>query len=150
MRFASVTVALCLVLAGCGGGDSTKGATPTTATPTTATPTTATPTKVTAAKATPTVAVPTGIPAPEDLTDFLCSADAKGVWNAVGILRNESKKAATYQVTVFVGLANGKDAKARTQQVRPVMAGGSTKISVASIPAAKGATQCYVQVLRKQ
>ena len=68
----------------------------------------------------------------------------------MGILRNESKKPATYQVTVFVGLANGKDAKARTQQVRPVMAGGSTKISVPSIPADKNATQCYVQVLRKQ
>lgn len=142
---------LCLVLAGCGGGDSTKSKS--------AAPTNTTPTKAAAAKATPTiaaktaaraVAVPTGIPASEDLTDFLCSADAKGVWNAVGILRNESKKAATYQVTVFVGLANGKDAMARTQQVQPVMAGGSTKISVIKIPAAKDATQCYVQVLRKQ
>ena len=144
MRFAGVTVGLCLVLTGCGGGDSTKGATPTTRTPTKAAAAKATPTVA------PTVASPTGIPAPEDLFDFLCSANAKGVWNAVGILRNESKKPATYQVTVFVGLANGKDAKARTQQVRPVMAGGSTKISVASIPADKDATQCYVQVLRKQ
>ena len=137
---------LCLVLAGCGGGDSTKSksAAPTNTAPTKATPTIA---AKTAAQA---VAVPTGIPAPEDLTGFLCSADAKGVWNASGILRNESKKAATYQVTVFVGLANGKDAMARTQQVQPVMAGGSTKISVIKIPAAKDATQCYVQVLRKQ
>lgn len=137
---------LCLVLAGCGGGDPAKSKS-------------AAPTKAAAAKPTATiadrtaaaaVAVPTGIPAPEDLTDFLCSADAKGVWNAVGILRNESKKAATYQVTVFVGLANGKDAIARAQQVQPVMAGGATKISVIKIPAAKDATQCYVQVLRKQ
>lgn len=148
MRFAGVTVVLCLVLTGCGGGDSTKGATPTTTTPTkVSSKVTTTPAPT---KASPTVASPTGIPAPEDLFDFLCSADAKGVWNAVGILRNESKKAATYQVTVFVGLANGKDAKARTQQVQSVLAGGSTKITVASIPADKGATQCYVQVLRKQ
>lgn len=154
MRFGCVTVMLVLVLTGCGGGDSTKGATPAKKTPTKTTLTKAaaaeaTPT-IAAKTAAPTVAAPTGIPAPEDLSDFLCSADAKGVWNAVGILRNESKKSATYQVTVFVGLANGKDAQARTQQVGPVLAGGSTKISVAAIPAAKDATQCYVQVLRKQ
>ena len=141
-----LTVVLCLVLTGCAGSDSAPGATATEKATTKATPTRV---AKTAAAVAPTIAVPTGIPAPEDLSDFLCSADAKGVWNAVGILRNDSKKAVTYQVTVLVGLANGKDAKARTQQVQPLMAGGSTKISLTKIPADKDAKQCYVQVLRK-
>lgn len=141
MRFAGVAVVLCLVLTGCGGG-STEEPVPTKKATTKVTPVK----KATA----PTVAAPTGVPAPEDLSDFLCEANARGVWNAVGILHNESRKTATYQVTVFVGQANGKDARARTKQIQPILAGGSTKVSLARIPAGKDATQCYVQVLRKQ
>jgi hypothetical protein len=142
MRFAGMAVVCCLVLAGCGGGDSAKEPAATKA---------AAPAKVkkTTKTAPPTVAAPTGIPAPEDLTDFRCVADDKGVWNASGILENESKKRATYQVTVFVGEADGRDAKARTKQVESVLAGGSTRVELSRIPAA-AATQCYVQVLRKQ
>ncbi|MGZ5401945.1 MAG: hypothetical protein ACXWDA_02240, partial [Aeromicrobium sp.] len=64
--------------------------------------------------------------------------------------RNESKDRATYQVTAFVGEANGQDAKAMTTRVESVLAGGSTKVEVSKIPADKDARQCYVQVLRKQ
>lgn len=143
MRFAGTAVVCCLVLAGCGGGDPQKESAPIKkATPAKATKT--------ANKVAPTVAAPTGIPAPEDLTDFRCAANGKGVWNASGILENESKRRATYQVTVFVGQADGKDANARTKQVQSVLAGGSTKVELTRIPAADDATQCYVQVLRKQ
>ncbi|MDQ3157141.1 MAG: hypothetical protein M3Q98_10520 [Actinomycetota bacterium] len=141
MRFAGVAAVLCLVLAGCGGGDSPE------ASPTKKATTKATPTKATVK---PTVASPTGVPAPEDLTDFQCAANKDGEWNATGILRNESRNRATYQVTVFVGEADGKDAKAMTKRVESVLAGGSSKVEVSKIPADEDAGQCYVQVLRKQ
>jgi hypothetical protein len=143
MRFAGVAVVMCLVLSGCGGGDSTKASAP-------ASKATPVETQKAAGTAAPTVAAPTGVPAPEDLTDFLCLADDEGVWDASGTLRNESKKAATYRVTVFVGEADGNDAKAATKKVRSVLAGGSSRVSVTGIPADDDATQCYVQVLRKQ
>ena len=142
MRFASVAAVLCLVLAGCGGGDSPKESAPAKKATTKATPTKAT--------AKPTVPSPTGVPAPEDLTDFQCAANKDGEWNASGMLRNESRNRATYQVTVFVGEADGKDAKAMTKRVESVLAGGSSKVEVSKIPADKEAGQCYVQVLRKQ
>ena len=142
MRFAGVAVVLCLVLAGCGDGDSPEEPTPAKKATAKATPAKAT--------ATATVSAPTGEPAPEDLTDFLCAADKDGEWNASGILRNESRNRATYQVTVFVGEADGKDAKAVTKRVESVLAGGSSKVEVSGIPADKDADQCYVQVLRKQ
>lgn len=140
MRFAGVVLAVGLLVAGCGGGGDPE-ATPTT----TAKPTPATATKTTP----PTVAPPTGVPAPGDLTNVQCRADAKGVWNATGTLANDSDKMVSYQVTAFVGRADGKNAKALTKQVQNVTAHGSIKVVLAKIPAAKDATQCYVQVLRK-
>ena len=135
MRTVGMALALCLVLAGC-GGSSDKQATPSKKTQTT----TAAPTTK------PTIAAPTGLPAPGDLHDFQCYADAKGSWNSSGILKNDSKKSVTYQVTVYVGQANGKDAKAKTKQY-VVNATGSTRVALADLPAADGATQCYFQVL---
>jgi len=143
MRFAVVAVGLCLVLSGCGG--SPKESAPTKK----VTATETTPAKVPkTAKAT--VGVPTGVPAPEDLNDFQCAADKEGVWKASGVLRNGSKNRATYQVTVFVGEANGEDGEGMTKRVESVLAGGSSRVSVSGIPADEEATQCFVQVLRKQ
>lgn len=143
MRFAGVAAVLCLVLAGCGGGSTGDPAPTDKATAGSTSGQASTTVK-------PTATSPNGVPAPEDLTDFQCEADKKGEWNASGILRNESKDRATYQVTVFVGEANGQDAKAMTTRVESVLAGGSTKVEVSQIPADKDAGQCYVQVLRKQ
>lgn len=141
MRFVGAALALCLVLTGCGGGSSSKEPVP--------------PKKATTAKTlttrtvAPTNAAPTGTPAPEDLSNFLCAPDAEGVWSASGILKNESPKAATYQVTVFVGVANAKDSLARTKEFPSVGPGGSIRVQLTKIPAAKAAAQCYVQVLRR-
>ncbi|MEO6472724.1 MAG: hypothetical protein ABIR57_12150 [Aeromicrobium sp.] len=142
MRFAGMAVAFCLLLSGCGGGNEPKASK---SPASKSQPSTA---KATATKK-PTIAVPTGVSALEDLSDFRCAANSKGVWNASGILQNRSKKALTYQVSVFVGRANGKDGKALTKQYASINAHGSIKIKLTKIPAAKDAKQCYVQVLAK-
>lgn len=141
MRFAGLFVVLGLMLSGCGGGADVEDAPP--------------PVKKSAVAPTPTsspdpkTAADAGVPAPGDLSGFQCAADAKGVWNASGILQNDDKKAATYQVTVLVGQSDGKDANALTKEFQSIAAGGSIKVLLAKIPAAKDATQCYVQVLRR-
>ncbi len=137
MRLAGMALALCLALAGCGSASDGNAAATKKTTPTKATP-----------SVKPTVAAPTGVPAPGDLSDFQCLASAKGVWYSSGVLRNDSKKTVIYQVTVFVGHADGEDTKAKTKQV-VVNALGSARVAIAKIPASEGATQCYVQVLAK-
>lgn len=140
MRTVGVAVALCLLLSGCGGSDGAKNA---------ASPAKETATAAVTPTAKPTLADPTGVPAPEDLVDFQCYADAKGTWNSSGVLKNDSGKSVTYQVSVFVGQANGKDAKARTKQY-VVNASSSARVALANLPAVDGSTQCYVQVLAKR
>lgn len=139
MRFAGMALALVLVLSGCGA------ATPGVSEPK-AKPTAKSSTKPAKATVKPTAA--TGVPAPGDLTDFQCASDKDG-WKASGILRNGAKKPVTYKVTVFVGRADGKEADALTKEVQLVQAGGSIRLEMKKIPAAKDATQCYVRVLAK-
>lgn len=136
-----MALALCLVLAGCGGGGHEPKKT--------ASPTKKTAVTTPAPSAKPTVTAPTGVPAPEDLSDFQCFANDKGVWNASGLLENTSKKSVSYQVTVFVGKDNGKDAKAKTKQYAYIRASTSIRVAITKIPAAEDATQCFVQVLAK-
>lgn len=137
MRFAGIAVAVCLLFAGCGAG----GAPPAKATPTTKA---VTPTPL----GTPSIAAPTGASALQSLNDFQCAAGADGVWNSTGILQNTSKKTVTYQVTVFVGKANGERSNAKTKQY-VVSPEGSARIGLTKLPAPKGAAQCFVQVLAK-
>ncbi len=141
MRFAGAVLAVCLLLTGCGGGDDPK------AKPTEKATTEATvkPAKSTKAP----VAEPAGLAAPGDLSNFRCSANAEGAWAASGILKNGTDKRVSYQVTVFVGEADGKDAEALAKEVQSVNANGSIKVELTDIPAAKDASRCYVQVLRK-
>jgi hypothetical protein len=144
MRFAGLLVVLGLMLSSCGSGADVAD-TPPSVEKSAVVSKTATPTPSPGAKA----AADIGIPAPADLSEFQCTADAKGAWNASGILQNDGKKSATYQVTVLVGHADGKDASALTKEFPSIAAGGSIKVVLAKIPAAKDAAQCYVQVLRK-
>ena len=142
MRTVGMALALCLVLAGCGGGGDDT-ATPPKAKATTKVKPSATP------SAKPTRAAPTGVPAPQALSDFQCFPDDKGIWNSTGLLENTSKKSVTYQVTVFVGQANGKDAKAMTKPYAYVRGGTSVRVELKKLPAPGDAKQCYVQVLAK-
>lgn len=142
MRFAGMALALALVLSGC-GGEAAKESSPTRKA---TSKSSIKPAKVTTG---PSATAATGVPAPGDLVDFQCSPDGEGIWKASGILRNGSKKPVTYQVTVYVGEADGKEAKAITKQVQSVQAGGSIKVELKKIPAGEDATQCYVRVLAK-
>ena len=135
----TLAVALILVLAGCGAGSEDPPAKQTT---TSAAPTTAT-TK-------PTVAPPKGTPAPEALSKFRCSKNAKGVWSTSGYLANESKSKVTFQVTVYVGEAAGGAEKAKTRNVPNVAAGGSTTFSITNLPAPDDGGSCHVQVLAQR
>ena len=151
MRFAGMALAACLLLAGCGGDGEKAQAKPSEKATTKAAPKAPKTSKTPKAseKTAATVAPPTGTPAPGDLSNFQCLANDKGVWNASGLLRNGTKKQATYQLTAFIGRADGKDTAALTKEVQSVNAGGSVRVGLSKIPAAKDATQCYVQVLRK-
>ncbi len=144
MRFAGIAVAVCLLLSGCGAGSEPATRPTPDAVATTATTKATTPTPT----STPSVLTPTGVSALPDLKDFQCSAGADGVWNSTGILENTSKRTVTYQVTVFVGEANGQRSKAQTKQY-VVSPEGSAKIGLTKLPAPKGVAQCYVQVLAK-
>lgn len=142
MRLTGMALALCLLLAGCGGGSSA-----TTSRTSSSTTTTATATAKPSATSKTTSSSTAGVPAPSALSDFQCVPDTKGVWGATGVLTNASNKPVTYQVTVFVGVANGQSGSALTKQYPMVNASGSINVSMPKLPAATGASSCYVQVL---
>lgn len=127
-------------LAGCGGG-SEPAAKPT---PTPSATSAAEPT--TTVTPTPAVAEPAGEPAPEALSEFRCEPAKKNTWEATGLLANTGKKAATYQVSVYVGPIDGTSRKLRTQQVAGIAPDGSARFEITSIPA--DGDECHVQVLR--
>lgn len=134
----TVVVALLLVLAACGGGtpDEDPKASPS-----------APKTTVTKTTPAPTPAVATGTPAPAALSQFRCRPDAKGVWNASGVVSNSSKNKVTFQVTVVIGEATGEAAKARTKQLASIAAKSSVSFVITKIPAPKAGGPCHVQVL---
>jgi len=126
---AAATLSLVVVLGACGGGGND-----------TAEPT---PTKTATSK----ISTGTGKPAPQDLASFRCAKDSKGRWNAVAVVKNGTKKAQDYQITVHVGPAGGEESPARTQTVGRVNAGGSVTVRVLKIPAAAPDGPCQVQLL---
>ena len=87
-----------------------------------------------------------GDQAPEALSSFSCEKGDEDDWTAAGYVANDTKAAASYQVTVYVGPADGTTRKGSTQQVSNVKPGGSTRFEIDDI-AADG-DQCHVQVLR--
>lgn len=133
MRIAAV--ALILLLAACGGGSGGDAA------PTATTPPADQPAAV------PTTPAPTGTPVPEALSRFACDPDGAGTYTASGTLKNATKKAVTFQVTVYVGQPTTEPGKGRTQQVPRVAAGGSTKFEIVQVPAAAEGGTCFVQVV---
>lgn len=128
MRWIVSAVAL-LALAGCsGGGDPAPAAT-------TAAP-----------GAGATIGVPSGTAAPEALSAFRCNAVKDKTWVAAGFVANDGKQPVTYQVTVYVGPADGQTRPGRTLEVPKVAAGGSSRFEITDIAA--GGSTCHVQVLR--
>lgn len=127
-----VSTAALLVLSACSGSGSAPTATPAPTNTVSAAP-----------------GGPEGTPAPEALSDFTCAADGKkddADWKATGLLSNDGKAAATYQVSVYVGPSDGATRAASTREVAEVKAGGSVKFEIDGIKA-DGST-CQVQVLR--
>ncbi len=136
MRALAVVIVVAL-LAGCGGsGDAPAKPAPTAV-------------KTTKAAPEPTIAPPTGKAAPEALSQFSCTENAKGTWKASGTISNSGKTKATYQVTVHVGEAAGKSEQAKTKQLPNIQAGGSVKFTLTKLPAPKAGGTCHVQVLRR-
>lgn len=140
MRRGAVGLVCCglIALAGCGGGAADSAPDATSASPTAPSTTTTTPA--------PTTASPTGTPAPEALSRFRCQQVSTG-WAAAGYLSNTGKQKATFQVTVYLGPADGSVQDAVTQRVADVAAGDSVRFRIADVPVA-GEGPCHVQVLR--
>ncbi|TXL57603.1 hypothetical protein [Aeromicrobium terrae] len=131
---AAAALSLVVVLGACGGGgDDTAEPTPT-------------PTRTTASPS-PAASKVTGKPAPADLASFRCAKNADGRWNAIAVVKNGTKKAQDYQITVHVGPAEGEASPARTQSVGRVNAGGSVTVKVLKIPASAPDGPCQVQLL---
>lgn len=128
-----------LAVSACGGGSDE---------PTDPTPT---PEKTAAGSGTPT-AEPTpsavelsGTPAPEALSKFRCEEVDSG-WAAAGLLTNDSKESVNFQVTVYIGPADGTDREATTQRFAKVAAGGSMDFKFEKI--SNDGSECHVQVLK--
>ncbi len=138
MRWTVVWVTLC-VLAGCSGGSDPEPA-----------PTTPAASDTPKSKPKPTpkpsAAAPTGEPAPEALSAFRCEPTKKSTWVAAGLLANASKKAVTYQVSVYVGPLDSTSRQVRTVQVPNVEAGGSVRFKLTKVPA--DGKECHVQVIK--
>lgn len=134
MRMLAVVLLLTLLAACAGGSESSGPAKPSTAATSAST---AAPTKPAS-----------GTPMPEALSKFRCGQDAKNVWAASGVVANPGKSAVTFQVTVYIGAANGGEEAARTSQVPSVAAGGSARFAIKDVPGPKTAdAPCHVQVL---
>jgi hypothetical protein len=133
MRLAALSLSLLLVVAACGGSDE---------------PTTAqTSTPAADPAAVPTIAPPTGDPVPEALSQFRCEPDGAGTFTAMGVLKNSTKASVDFQVTVYVGPAEGSPASAKTKEIPTVKGGGSVEFTVDTVPAPPDGGTCHVQVL---
>lgn len=143
MKWWATLVAL-VVLAGCGGSAEPEGAA--TASAPTVAPASATPSATPSPAASPSAAEPSGEPAPEALSSFRCEPASGDKWSAAGFLANSGKKAATYQVSVYVGPLDGVTRRVRTKQVANVASGGSVRFELGNIVA--DGSQCHVQVIR--
>lgn len=133
MRFAAV--ALLLVLGACSSGSGEPDAKASSSAPA-ADPDVA-----------PTTPAPTGTPVPEALSRFRCDPDGSGTFTASGVVANSTKKAVTFQVTVYVGEPSAAAQPATTKQVPKVAGDGSAEFEIDKIPAPAGGGTCHVQVI---
>ncbi len=126
-----MAVALVLVLPACGGGEaSTRSGTTTERALTGALP-----------------RVAEGVRVPEALSDFACERDDEGTWTATGSVTNRTKAPATFQVTVYVGPADGAGSPARTKRISAVQKNGSVGFEIDGIEARAPEGPCHVRVL---
>lgn len=97
------------------------------------------------------VAASQGAGAAADLVKKSCKADAKGVWNFTGTLKNSREAEATYTVTVSVVNKAGSSVVASKQLVAKVPAGGTKELSEKKVATTKdsASVQCVVGVRAK-
>lgn len=147
-----VGVVVALVLSGC-GGESTEAKNQKSGEPTTpATTTSVQPANEGADEPTDqkpiTLAALDGTPQPADLSNVRCVRGEEGRWEASGTAQNSTKKDGTYQVTVFLGQADGKAAEATTKYLGEVGAGASIDFAFQKLPKAAAESTCFVQLRR--
>jgi len=102
------------------------------------------PTATQSATVAPSDGSPAGTPAPEALSGVTCEKQDK-TWTASGVVANDNKEPATYQVTVYVGDATGGEGQARTERLGEVAAGGSIQFELKDVPDGDG--PCRVQLV---
>jgi len=87
-----------------------------------------------------------GEPAVDALTDFVCRADADGVWSASGTVKNSGEASAGFQVAVLVAEQGAGEAK--TAELESIKPGETGEFTLADLPAAGEHPRCRVSVVR--
>lgn len=129
MRTLTVGVALvALVLAGCGEDEPPPEPEPT----------------ATAPQGDP---LPDGTAVPAALSELRC-AESDGAWSATGLISNDDKTAADYQVIAYVGVRDGQPHEARTETLARIQPGGSARFTIEDISRQGDDSTCHVQVWR--
>ncbi|HUP99805.1 MAG TPA: hypothetical protein VM093_05035 [Aeromicrobium sp.] len=59
------------------------------------------------------------------LTEAHCAADAKGAWSATGVIKNTTKQALAFDVTIYVGPPGGAARTAHVTHVKKIAPGKS-------------------------
>lgn len=90
-----------------------------------------------------------GVPAPNSLSDFACTRDDTGKWNASGRITNDAAKPEDYRVTIAVMPPAGGRGKARRITLASVPAGEAKRFKADDLPIVDGDDPaCTVQVAR--
>ncbi|MFL6090695.1 MAG: hypothetical protein ACJ71Z_11195 [Aeromicrobium sp.] len=80
------------------------------------------------------------------LTEARCTADGTGAWSASGVVKNTTKKALAFDVTIYVGPSDGQSRPAHVTHVDKVQAGKSAPWSAPAVEAGDPAGPCHIQV----
>jgi len=90
---------------------------------------------------------PRVVDAIEDLSDFTCAPDDRGVWTASGVLTNTTRRVASYAVTVVVAESQAGGVRGKQRRL-PASPGEPKQFTIRRIPVNGVDPACSVRVVR--